>query len=70
MGSSVNGYTFQKYLSYFLIKESIKQGDIVANELVRNYRRNDKLECFVLSVVNQINAASNFINKETNLTKQ
>jgi len=65
MGSSVNGYTVSKVSIILLNKESIKQGDIVANELLEIIDVTDKLDVLYSSVVNQINAASNFINKET-----
>lgn len=60
-----NGYIVSKVSIINLNKEYVKQGAIVANELLEIVEVTDKLEGLYSSVVNQINAASNFINKET-----
>lgn len=60
-----NGYTVSKVSIIHLNKEYIKQGNIIANELLEVVDITDKLEVLYSNVVNQINAASNFINKET-----
>ena len=57
------GYTISKISIIHLDKEYIKQGAIVANELLKIADVTDAVDDIYSSVVNQINAASNFINK-------
>lgn len=58
------GYVVSKVSIIHLNKEYIKQGDIVPNELLEITEVSDEVDSIYSSVVNQINAASNFINKE------
>ncbi|GAA4803437.1 DUF2779 domain-containing protein [Litoribaculum gwangyangense] len=60
-----NGYAVSKVSIIHLNKEYVKQAQIVANELLEIVEVTDKLEVLYSSVVNQIHAASNFINKES-----
>lgn len=57
------GYKVSKVSVIHLDKEYIKQGAIVANELLKIEDVTDAVDGIYPSVVNQINAASNFINK-------
>lgn len=57
------GYTISKVSIIHLNKEYIKHGAIVANELLKIADVTDAVDGIYPSVVNQINAASNFINK-------
>lgn len=59
-----NGYTVLKISIIHLNKEYIKNGDVVANELLEIEDVSEAIEGLYSSVVNDINAASNFINKE------
>ena len=56
------GYVVSKVSIIHLNKEYIKQGNIVANELLEIADITDAVDNIYSSVVNQINAASNFIN--------
>ncbi len=58
------GYVVSKASIIHLNKEYIKQGVIVANELLEITDVTEAVDAIYSSVVNQINAASNFINKE------
>ena len=58
------GYTVSKVSIIHLSKEYVKQGPIVANELLEIIDVSEVVEAIYSSVVNQINAASNFINKD------
>lgn len=58
------GYVVSKVSIIHLNKEYIKQGVIVANELLEITDVTEAVDAIYSSVVNQINAASNFINKE------
>ena len=58
------GYEVSKVSIIHLNKEYIKQGAIIANELLENIAITDAVDSIYSTVVNQINAASNFINKE------
>lgn len=58
------GYDVSKVSIIHLNKEYIKQGAIVANELLEITEVTEAVDSIYSSVVNQINAASNFINKE------
>ena len=58
------GYVVSKVSIIHLNKEYLKKGDIVANELLEIADITDAVDNIYSSVVNQINAASNFINKE------
>ena len=58
------GYVVSKVSIIHLNKEYLKKGDIVANELLEIADITDAVANIYSSVVNQINAASNFINKE------
>ncbi|WP_339918213.1 DUF2779 domain-containing protein [Yeosuana marina] len=60
-----NGYTVSKVSIIHLNKTYVKQGNIVPSDLLEIEEVTDKLEALYSNVVNQINAASNFINKET-----
>jgi len=57
------GYVVSKVSIIHLNKEYLKKGDIVANELLEIADITDAVDNIYSSVVNQINAASNFINK-------
>ncbi|MCH3885676.1 DUF2779 domain-containing protein [Tenacibaculum aquimarinum] len=59
-----NGYTVSKASIIHLDKTYIKQGEISPNELLEIDEITDALNNLYSSVVNDINAASNFINKE------
>ena len=58
------GYVVSKVSIIHLYKEYVKQGDIVANELLEITDVTEAVDVIYSSVVNQINAGSNFINKE------
>ena len=58
------GYTVSKVSIIHLNKEYVRQGAIVATELLEIIEVTDAVDGIYSSVVNQINAASNFINKE------
>lgn len=58
------GYVVSKVSIIHLNKAYIKQGDIVANELLEITEVTEAVDGIYSSVVNQINSASNFINKE------
>ena len=59
-----NEYKVSKVSIIHLNKEFIKNGDVVANELLEIEDVSEAIEGLYSSVVNDINAASNFINKE------
>lgn len=58
------GYVVSKVSIIHLNKEYIKQGTIVANELLEITEVTEAVDGIYSSVVNQINAGSNLINKE------
>lgn len=60
-----NGYVISKVSIIYLNKDYIKQGPIIASDLLIIEEVTDKVEALYSSVVNQINAATNFINKES-----
>ena len=58
------GYIVSKVSIIHLNKEYVKQGDIIPNELLEIEEITENVDAIYSSVVNTINAASNFINKE------
>lgn len=58
------GYEVSKVSIIHLNKDYIKQGDIVPSELLEIAEITEEVERIYSSVVNEINAASNFIKKE------
>jgi hypothetical protein len=61
---SACGYTVSKVSIIHLNAAYIKQGVIVANELLEITEVTEVVDAIYTSVVNQINSASNFINKD------
>jgi hypothetical protein len=59
-----NGYIISKVSIIHLNKEYVKQGDINVNDLLEAEEITEDIENIYSSVVNEINAATNFINKE------
>lgn len=58
------GYVVSKVSIIHLNKEYVKQGEIIPNELLEITDITDEVDAIYSGVVNQINASSNFINKE------
>lgn len=58
------GYTVSKVSIIHLNKEYIKQGTIIPEELLEVTEVTEQIDSIFSSVVNEINSASNFINKE------
>jgi hypothetical protein len=58
------GYIVSKVSIIHLNKEYVKQGNIIPNELLEIEEITENVDAIYSSVVNTINAASNFINKE------
>src|SRR5690606_30523759 len=59
------GYIVSKISIIHLNKDFVKQGEIIPNELLEIADVTEQVDNLYSSVVNDINAASNFINKES-----